>query len=291
VKILVNLMRGWQLILMALVLSGAVFAQECTDTDKGGSKGTDAALGEKGEVKYGLTTQVDTCLTSEDGVSVAESFYLKEYFCQDGERKSDVYDCSKRGYDKCKDGECVGGSGGSSSGTGGTGSTPAPVSSCGNKIREKDKGEECDPPNDICFGKTTQEYGTCQADCTCKIAEAALKNIRELPPECGDGYKHPDEDCEEDSDCTIESYICSSCKCVKELSPEEIEAMKQEALAKKETEKEEIVDKIDEEFKAPPLPEVDLTAKNFSDEPGIKATSGFANFFKKIFAWLAGIFS
>jgi hypothetical protein len=283
-------MRGWQILLLIVLLSSVVLAQECTDTDGGGAKGSDAALMTKGEVKYGLTTQVDTCLTSEDGVSTASGIWLKEYYCSSNQRMSHEYDCVKYGYDKCQDGECVGGS--SSSSSSGTNATPVPQPKnyCGNKIREKDKGEECDPPNSICFGKSTQEYGTCQADCTCKIAQAALENIRDIPPECGDGYKHPDEDCEEDADCSS-GHVCSSCKCVKELTPEEIEAMKQAALAKKEQKKEDIAEQIDEEFKAPPLPEVDLTAKNFSDEPAIKATSGFANFFKKIFAWLAGIFS
>lgn len=278
---------------LLVVLSTAVAAENltatCSDTDKGGSKGTDAALKEKGEVKYGLTTQVDTCLTSDNGVSTNESMFLKEYFCQDNQRKSDVYDCDKRGYEKCKNGECVGGS--SSSSSTGTNATPAPVSSCGNKIREKDKGEECDPPNSVCFGKSSAEYGTCQADCTCKISEAALKNMREQPAVCGDGFKHPDEDCEDDSDCTIASFICSSCKCVKELTPEEIEAMKEAALAKKEEKKEEVAKEIEEKYKAPELSEVDLTAKNFTEEPGMKATSGIANFFKKIFGWLASIFS
>ncbi len=287
-------MRGWIVLAIVIVLSTIVLAQNqtppdiCNDTDSGGSRGTDAALKVKGDVKYGLTTQSDTCLTSEDGVSTAESVFLKEYFCQDGQRKSDVYDCDKRGYEKCKNGECVGGSGGASSNQ--TSAASLPVSACGNKLREKDKGEECDPPNSICFGKTSQEYGTCQADCKCKIAAAALENVRDIPPECGDGYKHPTEDCEGDTDCPA-GNVCSSCKCVKELTPAEIEAMKQAALAKKEEAKANISAGIEQEFKTPEITDVNVTAKDFTEEPGIKATSGIANFFKSIFNWLAGIFS
>ncbi len=292
-------MRGWIIVALLVVFSTIVTAENqtgpniCTDTDNGGAKASDAALKTKGEVKYGLTSQSDVCLTAEDGVSTASGVWLKEYYCSSGQRQSHVYDCVRLGFNNCQDGECKGGSSGTTSNQ--TNQTAqqqqqTSVSACGNKILEKAKGEQCDPPNSICFGKSSQEYGTCQADCTCRISQAALKNIRDLPPTCGDAYKHPDEDCEADTDCPAD-YLCSSCKCVKELSPADIEAMRQAALVKTGEKKEEISEKIDEEFKAPELSEVDLSAKNFSEDPGIKATSGIANFFKGIFNWLAGIFS
>jgi hypothetical protein len=278
------------LLAVIVVLSVSVLAADplCSDTDGGGDSQSDkSAIETKGEVKYGITTQVDTCLTAEEGVSASSGKWLKEYFCRDDKRDSNAYDCVKLGYEKCEAGECV------KPGTG-VNATPVPTpeaSTCGNKIVEKAKGEQCDPPNNICFGKSTAEYGTCQADCTCKISEAALKNMREQPAVCGDKFKHPDEDCEEDSDCTLKSYICSSCKCVKQLTPEEIERMKQEALAKKEEQKEEVKEEIEDKYAVSPPPDVDLSMKNFSEEPGIKATSGIANFFRKIFGWIAGLFS
>lgn len=271
-------MHKW--LLLALLLVTSVSAALCSDTDGGGSKHSDTdAFKNKGEVKYGITSQFDTCLTSETGVSTNSSKWLKEYFCQDDTRNSDVYDCSKNGFEKCEDGECVGGSPSSSSSSNQSNQTQQPVSSCGDKITEKSKGEQCDPPGSICFGTSTSEYGSCQADCTCKIAAAALKSKEEQSPVCGDGYKHGVEDCEEDSDCSS-SYVCSSCKCVKQLTPEEIEAMKKGAVVEKE-----------EVEEAEELPGVDLTPKNFSEEPGMKTTSSIANFFRKIFGWIGSLFS
>ncbi len=271
-------MRGWIVLALLLILSIGVSAVNCTDTDGGGAKsGDDAALRAKGDVKYGITTMSDTCITAEEeGVSTNSSKYLKEYYCTGNQRMSEIYDCVKLGYVSCQNGACV---------ASGNGSAPVQrvVPACGNKIIEKDKGEQCDPPNSICFGKTSAEYGTCQADCKCKIAASALQNIQSQPAVCGDGYKHPDEACEEDADCQT-SYVCSSCKCVKQLTPEEIEAMKKSAV--KEVEKEEVKEEAVED-----VSEVDVTAKNFSEEPGIKAASGFANFFKKIFGWIAALFS
>jgi hypothetical protein len=109
-----------------------------------------------------------------------------------------------------------------------------------------------------------------------------LKSKEEQPPVCGDGYKHGVEDCEADDDCSS-SYVCSSCKCVKQLTAEEIEAMKKGAVVVKEEPKEEVETKE--------LPGVDLTPKNFSEEPGMKTTSSIANFFKKIFGWIGSLFS
>ncbi len=272
-------MRGWLILVLLLILSIGVSAANCTDTDNGGADDSDdAALKTKGDVKYGITTLGDTCLTAlEDGVSTNSSNYLKEYYCSGGQqRMSEIYDCVRLGYDGCLNGACVSSS---------NGSAPKPkavVPACGNKILEKDKGEECDPPNKVCFGKTTAEYGICDANCKCKIAATAVR----APDVCGDGTKDASEECEKDEDCSS-GYVCSSCKCVKKLTPEEIEAMKKAAEANKTEPSKE----IEEKYKTPALPEVNLSATNFSEQPGIKATSGIANFFKKIFGWIAALFS
>ncbi len=280
-------MRGWITILAIIaVLSIASHAADtplneslCSDTDNGGAKSKDAALKTRGEVKYGITSQFDVCLTSEDGVSTNKSKYLKEYFCSLDKRESEVYDCVKLGFAGCENGECKGGASATQNQT----QQEAPVSACGNQILEKTKGEECDPPNKICFGATKDQYGICGADCKCKVSGAAKAAH---VPACGDDIREGTEDCEKDDDCPANN-VCSSCKCVKELTPEEIEAMKKQAAeGKTDTSKE-----IDEKYKAPETHEVDLTVKNFSEEPGMKATSGIANFFKKIFGWIGALFS
>ncbi|VVB81868.1 Uncharacterised protein [uncultured archaeon] len=283
-------MRLWILVLALVVLSTAVLAVNetlCSDTDNGGTHRTDAALKVKGAVTYGITTQSDVCLTSKNGVSTNASIWLKEYFCRQDTRDSDVYDCTSLGYSGCVNGECVGASTGSNATAT---SQPTVPDSCGNKILEKAKGEQCDPPGSICFGRTSAEYGSCQNDCTCRIAAAALKSLEDQPAVCGDGYKHPSEDCENDSDCSS-GYVCSSCNCVKQLTQEEIDALKQSATGVKEEVKANVSKEIDEKYKTAPLPEVNLTATNFTDDAAIQATSSIANFFKKIFGWIAGIFS
>lgn len=283
-------MRGWML-LMLIVLATSVFAANetiCSDTDNGGASRSDAALKTRGDVKYGITTQSDVCLTSEEGVSTNSSKYLKEYFCRDGQRASEVYDCVKLGFSGCVNGKCEGTA--SNTNTTTTTQTTQSLKDCGNKIVEKDKGEQCDPPASICFGRSTKEYGMCQNDCTCKISAAALKNLENEPAVCGDDYRHPAEDCEKDADCP-DNYVCSSCKCVKQLTAEEIEALKKSAAVQKEEAKDNVSKEIEEKYVTPELPEVNLTATNFSDDAGIKATSGIANFFKKIFGWIGALFS
>lgn len=262
-------------LLVVLVLSLSVSAALCSDADSGGASNKDAALKQASSVKYGVTTQFDVCLTSEEGVSTNKSKYLREYFCDNDQRQSKVYDCVRYGYQGCENGACYG----AGSGTQNTSTTSTPVSACGNKRVEKDKGEQCDPPGSICFGKTTAQYGSCNPDCTCKIAKSAEKS----PIVCGDADRDVSEECEEDKDCPS-GHVCSSCKCVKQLTAEEIEAMKKAAQPETKTEKAPV-----EESK--PKVDVDLTAKNFSEEPGMQVTSSIAGFFKKIFGWIASLFS
>ncbi len=271
-------MRGFILVsLLILVLAVTVSASNtslCSDTDGGGGKSKDEALKVKGEVKYGITSMTDTCLTSEEGVSTNSSKWLKEYFCDLDTRKSEAYDCTRYGFSGCENGECKGTSSGNQ-----TQVTQAEPD-CGNKILEKAKGEECDPPNKICFGKTSDQYGLCDGNCKCKIAGAAAAAHEAV---CGDDIRETSEECEKDDECP-DNHVCSSCKCVKQLTQAEIDAMKKSGSV-------EVSKEIDEKYKTPELPDVNLSSEDFTDDPGIKATSGIANFFKKIFGWLASIFS
>ncbi|RJQ22246.1 hypothetical protein C4580_00880 [Candidatus Woesearchaeota archaeon] len=278
-------MRGLIIALIVLCLATGAYAVTCTDTDNGGADEKDEALKILGSVKYGITDLHDTCVTStstDEAVSTNKSKYLREYFCQGGQRSNEIYDCTRFGYSGCENGRCTG----NASGTGGSsGSSSKPISSCGNKITEKDKGENCDPPGSICFGKTTAQYGSCQNDCTCKIAQAALEN-NPVVIACGDNDKDASEECEEDAHCPS-GHLCSSCKCVKKLTPEEIEAMKKQAESKEETKTEPTPAKET----TPPIPEIDAEPKNFSDTPAMKATSGIAGFFKSVVGWIASLFS
>ncbi|RMD58565.1 hypothetical protein D6825_00370 [Candidatus Woesearchaeota archaeon] len=279
--------------MLVLILALSASAQVCTDTDGGGAKSKDkSALETLGRVKYGLTEKTDSCVISaRSEVRTNSSKYLLEYYCGDGLRESEIYDCTREGYTGCQDGKCVGASSGSSS-SGSEQYTPQAVEHCGNKIVEKDKGEQCDPPGSICFGKTTAQYGSCQADCSCKIAKAALENA---PKVCGDDYLDEGEECEKDSDCP-NSYVCSSCSCVKQLTPEEIEELKAKAKSSRESPKEQesksedIASEIEEKYKTEPIPEEDLQAKNFTELASIKVTSKITKFFTGVIDWIATLF-
>lgn len=277
------------LLILILISATSVFAATCTDTDNGGADEKDEALKTLGEVKYGITALKDQCVTStetDEAVSTNKSKYLREYFCQGGQRSNEIYDCTKWGYTGCENGACVGKANTtSSSGSSSSGSTTQ--NSCGNKILEKAKGEQCDPPGSICFGKTTAQYGSCQANCQCKISQAVL-DANPVPVVCGDGERATGEDCEADKDCPT-NYVCSSCKCVKKLTAAEIEAMKNQASGGS-IEKEDETKSTTETPKTT-LPGVDTEPKNFSDTPAMKATGGIASFFKSVFGWIASLFS
>jgi hypothetical protein len=283
-------MRGLIIVLaLMVILSIAAYAETplneslCSDTDGGGERSKDAALKVRGEVKYGITKQADTCLTSETGVSTNSSKWLKEYFCANDKRESQAYDCVRLGFTSCLNGECKGAASGSTSNQ--TQQTQ-PVSICGNDRVDKDKGEQCDPPNSICFGATRDQYGICDSVCKCKISGAAKAAH---VPTCGDEVLEGTEECEKDSECPS-NYVCSSCKCVKQLTQADIEAMKKGAAEKSDEEKSATEKAIDDKYKAPETHEVDLTVKNFSEEPGMKAASGIAGFFKSVFGWIASLF-
>ncbi len=137
----------------------------CTDSDDGPDGGmhpTDEVLKTKASTKYGITTAKDICVIGlETDVYAEESPYVKDYYCDNDKRKSAIFDCRDYGFEKCQDGACIG------NGTGATVKRPTrTIRDCGNKILDKDKGEECDPPESVCIEK--DNYGMCQDDCSCK---------------------------------------------------------------------------------------------------------------------------
>jgi len=277
------------MILLVMVLAAhSAFAEDlCSDTDNGGSSSHDDALTKIGEVKYGITSKTDECvISSTSEVRINASKYLLEYFCSNDKRESEIYDCVRLGYSGCEGGHCVGTASATQQSTS---QQTQQKSSCGNKIVEKDKAEECDPPGSVCFGRSVAEYGQCTSTCLCKIAKAALENRQTV---CGDGYRDEGEDCEEDADCP-DNHVCSSCSCVKQLTPEDIERMKAEASGGTSSASKEAktpAQEIDEKYKTPEHTDVDLSAKNFSDSAAIKTTSGITRFFDSIFSWIADLF-
>jgi hypothetical protein len=140
-----------------LFLVSFASADLCKESDDGKD------YAESGYVKYGVTQYDDVCVTSaEIDIRKTESFFLKEYYCDDDERKHEIVECSREGFDSCEDGRCVSDSSQDSS-------QPAvPVYTgpeCGNKKIET--GEDCDPPTKICY--VGSDIGLCSETCKCEI--------------------------------------------------------------------------------------------------------------------------
>jgi hypothetical protein len=124
----------------------------------------------KGYVQYGVTKYEDLCVLKPDAdMRLPESQYLKEYYCESDARTHKIVDCKREGYDKCKDGVCV-----SSQTTTATGNTTVKNTTkysvytapyCGDK--KVGTGEECDPPDKICYKGT--DIGLCSAACKCAV--------------------------------------------------------------------------------------------------------------------------
>lgn len=134
----------------------------CKESDNG------KEYDKKGYVKYGVTQYDDLCVLKPDAdMRLPESQYLKEYYCDTDTRMHKIVDCKKEGYEKCKDGACVSPS---TTTTGNTTSntTHAPVyvaPYCGDK--KVGTGEECDPPDKICYKGA--DIGLCSTACKCVI--------------------------------------------------------------------------------------------------------------------------
>lgn len=240
----------------------------CTDSDKGPETGrnpSDDVLKTKGSTKYGIQTKEDICVISETAdVQTEESYFLKEYYCDDSDtRKSVTFDCRDYGFEKCKDGICEG-----------QGSTSTEdrvidksVKDCGNKILEKDKGEECDPPGSVCL--EGDNYGMCLDDCTCR-----WHNSQESAGTV-------------DDETDIEDTTTSD--------ENEKEDLKEDDVEDNEEDKEEIEEDNDEKTEDKyPIPEVNIPnageIKDFNEEPGIKVTKGVSGFFKKLWQWFIDLF-
>ena len=174
---------------MVAVLATVVYGQQCTDTDGG------VDYGNKGSVKYGITTQSDTCILSKrTEMSVDEGNWLKEYYCDDNQRKSDNIDCLREGYTKCEMGACTGKDAVAAKKE----AEKAAAPKCGNKV--VDSGEDCDPPGKICY--VDGGYGQCDSNCKCPlelgkagvVKSNATANATEANVTAAEGQKEPESE-------------------------------------------------------------------------------------------------
>lgn len=159
-----------------ILLSGVAFADSlCTDNDDGRN------YAHKSTTKYGITSEEDRCvLGPKADVRTETSMYLKEYFCAEDTRKSDIVDCSREGYERCYQGACVGGKKGASTSNGTNYTLPPELPQCGDK-KVNSVGEQCDPPGKICYTETF-DIGLCSAACKCDVklkAEGGIVNKTE----------------------------------------------------------------------------------------------------------------
>jgi hypothetical protein len=294
-------MRNWWFACLVmgitLVLAGSVFADLCSDTDDGPtnpSSPPDDVLSTKGSVKYGITTLYDTCLTGKEGISADEGVWLREYYCANDQRTYKEYDCTAYGFQGCAYGACTN----KTSQSQPQDQNQTTQAFCGDKYVDKTIGEECDPPNSICFGKDVSEYGQCDSNCKCQLAHHS-----ETQSVCGDGTLDPGEECEFDSDCET-GKICDLCVCIIPPSQNVTNQTTQNVtnqtepavptnatnMATNETAANETVNETNKtaipEFEAPEIGNV----TDFSEEPGIKVTSGVARFFLDIWNWFVGLF-
>jgi hypothetical protein len=164
----------------------SVFAVDCTDSDDGGSE-PDPYIGEKASVTYGLTEKFDECVSGKDGYHLATSSWVREYYCLTESdlvsRKYKDYDCTRYGYTKCEDGKCIG----KTTGANATKSSAPAVPKCGDHVIQSNLGEQCDPPDKICYddsgsiGQCTRANAQGFGGCQCKVLGSTSKPAETAP--------------------------------------------------------------------------------------------------------------
>ncbi len=192
-------MRKLVLGLLALLLFSAMtaFAVECNDLDE--QPDIEDTLDTAAKVEYGITPETDKCVHGKDSYSQDPGPWVREFFCEtvsgcEGgqmivKRTYEDFECARYGFEKCEGGRCVGGKATPSA-------TKKPASAqpiCGDKTVQSERGEQCDPPDDICYldvdGKS--KIGVCTrpdpvtkiGGCACKLYQASGTATPEQPEE------------------------------------------------------------------------------------------------------------
>jgi len=181
------------LLVFSIISSTAVFAQGVTCDDPDEQPDMEDTIDSVATVKYGLTDKTDECVSGRDGYHKDPSSWVREYYCAEitlaeggktVKRNYEDIDCTRHGYEKCEGGRCVGGTT-----AGGTTTRPRTPEQprCGDKRIDSNRGEQCDPPDDICYigddigictRPTKEGFGGCQ----CKLYDAGAAAEPETPP-------------------------------------------------------------------------------------------------------------
>lgn len=158
----------------------------CSDPDESGDP--EDSIGDIATVKYGLTDKTDECVSGKDGYRIETGNWVREYYCANVsgvvQRTSKEFDCLRYGYTKCESGRCTGKDGSSTS------STPKPAAKpqCGDRILQKDRGEQCEPPDAVCYlgtsiGVCTRANAQGLGGCQCKLYSGSTAEETPTPEE------------------------------------------------------------------------------------------------------------
>ncbi|MBI4148066.1 hypothetical protein HY490_02135 [Candidatus Woesearchaeota archaeon] len=177
----------WIMILLTL----PVFAATCSDSDDGP---IDPAypkdyINKPGNATFGKNSFSDYCMKEKGSIKQSDGPWIKEYMCLNTLAIGKDYKCSDYGYEKCITtnglAACVSAgqktiSALSPKNVTNTTTAPKPkvklAPQCGDKIVQKDRGENCDPPGRLCID-ADGDAGLCEKTCTCK----AYKKSESVP--------------------------------------------------------------------------------------------------------------
>jgi hypothetical protein len=260
----------WMTALMLLISAAAVTAIDCDDLDE--QPDIEDTLHTKAIVEYGIEDKADTCVSGKDGYTKDPSTWVREYYCEESpaggegtgtvmQRKYKDFDCTRYGFEKCEGGKCVGGAKASTN----TSSVKKPAAaqpSCGDHKVQADRGEQCDPPDDICY--VGSDIGICSrpasggfGGCQCKLYKG------------GSGTATPETATE-----TAATTTTTVKPAAEEKAPEEAPAEQPPA----------------EPEKAPTAEEREPLPTEYEPPAGIGVTRGISNGIKSFFRWIGSWF-
>lgn len=252
----------WITALMLLISAVTVAAVECNDLDE--QPDIEDTIDSKAIVEYGIEDKYDTCVSGQGGYTKDPSTWVREYYCAEvaagGEESGKImqrqykdFDCTRHGFTKCEGGKCVGGT----TSTNTTAVKKPTQPSCGDKKVQADRGEQCDPPDSICYAgsdigictrPTTGGFGGCQ----CKTYKGGTETTTET-------------ETTETTTTTAKPAATEEKTPAKETAPEE-------------------------PVKAPTEEEREPLPTEYEPPAGISVTRGISNAFKSFFRWIGSWF-